>query len=398
MKLLNRGLLSAGWLLACFIAVAQKDRQPLRLQNIPSDGVPFAQIFDSRVKDASVYQQQGNKFYFIWGATKPDPIEGVTISKYFPSYRNPERQFDIEWYKKNHPDWIMYKEDKVTPAYGYIYDYGGLVPLDVSNPEVREFYLKEFMLPAIKQGYKVVAMDNVDLGNWPGAVGKYEKGKWVQLYTGKKNDTTFQENMIGWMRYLTENLNPLGVQVAANIKANSAPNDVVLRMMHSVNIWLDENGFTHTGKNITGSNWQRQFDYLKEIAPIKGYISINQVEGAVEKADPAQIEWVIANFLLTRGPQSLLAITPFIDKKAIYQEFHYRPEMNVNIGSPVDNAVQQQKAWIRKFTKGVVVVNPSAAETVTITLPRGKWKTISGQIKQSALQVPPASGFVLTRL
>ncbi len=168
--------------------------------------------------------------------------------------------------------------------------------------------------------------------------------------------------------------------------------------MHSVNIWLDENGFTHTGKNITGSNWQRQFDYLKEIAPIKGYISINQVEGAVEKADPAQIEWVIANFLLTRGPQSLLAITPFIDKKAIYQEFHYRPEMNVNIGSPVDNAVQQQKAWIRKFTKGMVVVNPSAAETITITLPRGKWKTISGQIQQSALQVPPACGFVLTRL
>ncbi|WP_114791927.1 putative glycoside hydrolase [Niabella yanshanensis] len=398
MKLLDIGLLSASLLLTCFTGIAQKDEQPLRLQHIPSDGVPYAQIFDSRVKDASVYQKRGNKFFFIWGATKPDPIEGVTISKYFPSYRNPERQFDIEWYKKNHPDWIIYKEDKVTPAYGYIYDYGGLVPLDVSNPEVREFYLKEFMLPAVKQGYKVVAMDNVDLGNWPGAAGKYDKGKWVQLYTGKKNDKAFQENMIGWMRYLSENLNPLGVQVAANIKANSAPNDVVLRMMHSVNIWLDENGFTHTGKNITGSNWQRQFDYLKEIALIKGYISINQVEGAVEQADPAQIEWVIANFLLTRGPQSLLAITPFIDKKAIYQEFHYRPEMNVNIGSPVDKAVRQKAAWTRKFTKGMVVVNPSATETVSINLPKGKWKTIGGQIKQKTIQVAPASGFVLTRL
>lgn len=398
MKISNRGFLLAGLLLAGFLAVAQKDKESLRLQNIPADGVPFAQIFDSRVKDASVYQQQGNKFYFIWGATKPDPIQGVTISKYFPSYRNPERQFDIEWYKKNHPDWIMYKEDKVTPAYGYIYDYGGLVPLDVSNPEVRDFYLREFMLLAIKQGYKVVAMDNVDLGNWPGAVGKYENGKWVQLYTGKKNDTAFQENMIGWMRYLSENLNPLGVQVAANIKANSAPQDVVLRMMHSVNIWLDENGFTHTGKNITGSNWQRQFDFLKEIAPLKGYVSINQVAGAVEQADVAQIEWVIANFLLMRGPQSLLAITPFVDKKAIYQEFHYRPEMDVNIGSPIDKAVQQQGAWTRKFTKGMVVVNPSATEAVTISLPKGKWKTISGQIKQNALPVAPASGFVLTRL
>lgn len=398
MKLLNRFFLLSVLLMGGFFAGAQKANESLRLPGIPEEGVPYAQIFDSRVKDPAVYRKQANQFFFIWGATSPQPIPGVTISKYFPSYRNPERHLDIEWYKKNHPDWVMYKEDKVTPAYGYIYDYGGLVPLDVSNPDVREFYLKEFMLPAIQQGYKVVAMDNVDLGNWPGAVGKYENGKWVPLYTGKKGDTVFYENMIGWMRYLTDQLNPLGVQVAANIKANSAPNDVVLRMVHSVNIWLDENGFTHTGKNITGNNWQRQFNYLKEIAPVKGYISINQVAGAVEQTDAAQIEWVIANFLLTRGPQSLLAITPFIDKKAIYQEFHYRPEMDVNIGSPVDKAVQQQAAWTRQFTKGMVVVNPSATDTVRISLPKGKWKTISGLIKQNAIQLAPASGFVLTRL
>ncbi|MCH5716631.1 hypothetical protein [Niabella hibiscisoli] len=46
----------------------------------------------------------------------------------------------------------------------------------------------------------------------------------------------------------------------------------------------------------------------------------------------------------------------------------------------------------------MVVVNPSATETVTVTLPKGKWKTISGQLKQSVLQVRPAFGFVLTRL
>ncbi|MFT4094307.1 MAG: putative glycoside hydrolase [Niabella sp.] len=396
MKLLGNIVFIIFFVLTGFAGNAQRTGSSA-LTNIPQDGLPLAQIFDSRIKDPAVYLEQANKVFFVWGATVPGKISSIVTSKYFPSYRNPDRHLDIEWYKKNHPDWIMYKGDRVTPAYGYIYDYGGLVPLDVSNPEVRNFYLKEFILPAIQQGFKMVAMDNADLGNWPGAVGHFKNGTWVPLYTGKKNDKAFQDNMIGWMHFLAEGLHSLGVKVAANIKANSASPEIVLRMMHTVDIWLDENGFTHTGKNITGKTWQRQFDYLKEIAPVKGYVSINQVGGTVEQADAAQIEWVIANFLLTRGPQSLLAITGF-EQKAICQEFHYRPEMDVNIGAPVEKPHQQQSVWVRHYQKGLVYVNPSAVDTATLILPKGKWKTISGVIKQGKLSLIPGSGVVLIKI
>lgn len=363
---------------------------------IPEDGLPLAQIFDGRVPDPAVYHQHSNKVYFIWGANKPSGAGGVVTSKYFPSIRNPDRKRDIEWYQQHHPEWILYKADQAIPAYGYIYDYGGLVPLDVSNPAVREYYLNEFILPAVQQGYRVVAMDNVDLGNWPGAAGRFTNGHWEQLYTGKKNDTAFQNNMIRWIQFLADRLHPLGVRVAANIKANSAAPEAVLRMMNAADIWLDESGFTHTGKNITGKAWERQRSFLEQIATTKGYISINQLNGTLDKAAPEQLEWVIANFLLLRGPQSLLAPTGF-EKKAIYQEFHYRPELDVNIGRPAGKAHKVQHVWIRPYQRGMVCVNPSPQDTATLTLPEGDWKTISGAAERGTLQLAPGSGHVLIK-
>lgn len=363
---------------------------------IPADGLPLAQIFDGGVPDPSVYLQHRNKVYFIWGSGSPRQPGSIVASRYFPSVRNPDRKRDTEWYKKNHPDWILYQADQTTPAYGYIYDFGGLVPLDVSNPAVRQYYLNEFILPAVQKGYRVVAMDNVDLGNWPGATGRFADGKWEQLYTGKKNDTAFQNTMIRWIQFLADQLHPLGVYVAANIKASSAPMDVVLRMMHSADIWLDENGFTHTGKNVTGKAWELQRAILERIAPSKGYISINQIQGTMALASPAQLEWVIANFLLLRGPQSLLAVTGF-EKKAIYQEFHYRQELDINIGAPVEQAHTVQHIWTRRYQKGIVYVNPSSQDTARITLPKGNWKTFNGSLKQKTLPLKPGSGIILIK-
>lgn len=365
------------------------------LGNIRKDGLPLAQIFDSRVTDPSVYTQNANKVFFVWGSGSPQLPGGVLTSKYFPSIRNPNKAWDINWYKANHPDWIMYQADKVTPAYGFIYSYGGLTPLDVSNPEVRAFYMKEFILPAVNSGYKMVAMDNVDLGNSPKAVGHYKGGEWVPLYTGKRNDTAFQNNMIAWMQFLSEKLHPLNVKVAANIKEMSASHDVVMKMINSVDVFIDENGFTHTGVKTSGTTWDKQHAVVQEATLNKGYVSINQVDGTVDNAPEDQIEWTIANFLLSRGPQSLLAIVGFENNKAITQEFHYRPEMNVNIGVPIDKAQNAKKAWVRSYTKGLVCVNPTK-DTIEINLPEGKkYRSLTGEEKSGKLKIGPASGYVL---
>ena len=112
-------------------------------------------------------------------------------------------------------------------------------------------------------------------------------------------------------------------------------------------MWLDETGFSHTGKNITGKAWEKSFALLQRITPSKPYVSINQVDGPVATAPAGQIEWVMGNFLLSRGPQSLLAIVGF-EKKAVYHRFDYRDEMNVHIGAPAAAARQDSSgAWTR---------------------------------------------------
>jgi hypothetical protein len=363
---------------------------------IPSKGVPLAQIFDSKIIDADVFRQHANKVYYIWGAHSSRQPAGVIASRYFPSMRNPEKERTIEWYKENHPDWIMYQEDRVTPAYGFVYSYGGLVPLDISNPEVQQFYLDTFIMPYVRQGYRMVAMDNVELGNWPKSVGHYHKGQWEQLYTGKKDDTAFHRSIINWMQFLSSHLHPQGVRVAANIKANTASPEVIIKVMNVVDLWLDETGFTHTGKNITDKAWERSFALLQQLTPAKAYVSINQVNGAVDSADAAQIEWVTGNFLLSRGPQSMLALTAFRNNKAEYHVFNYRKELDVDIGYPLSAAQQHEfGAWKREFSKGIVIVNPSSTKTAIVSLSNGKWKKMNGSIVENQVALSPGTAVIL---
>jgi len=367
---------------------------------VPNDGLPLAQAFDAKIADPSVYHLHVNKVYFIWGAKSPEQPAGVVASKYFPSMRNPDRNRTIEWYKKYHPDWIMYKEDRITPAYGFIYSYGGATPLDISNPKVRDYYLNEFILPAIKAGYKMVAMDNVSLSNMPKCVGHYSGTQWVPLYSGKKGDPAFHRDLVDWIQFLSDTLHPLGVGVAANIKVNDSPPDMVMKMLNAVDIWADETGFTHGGKNITDEAWEKTFSLLRKITPVKGYVCVNQVNGTVEKAPHEQIVWVMANFLLCRGPKSMLAITGFdtVHKKTMYQQFDYRPEMDVNIGEPLDAPYKDRSnAWVRAFQKGMVLVNPSSNDTVTVKLAKGKWKTLNGDLVSRKMVIPPASGVILMK-
>ncbi|MBB5438369.1 hypothetical protein HDC92_002045 [Pedobacter sp. AK017] len=364
---------------------------------IPSGGIALAQTFDSKVTDPSQYTAHLSKVCYIWGALKAEQPAGVIASKYFPSIRTPDKKLSIAWYQEHHPDWVMYQEDRITPAYGYVYSYGGLTPLDVSNPEVQEFYFNTFILPAVKSGYKMVAMDNVDLGNWPKSAGHFKGKEWVQLYTGKKDDPVFQQNMISWMQYLSAKLRPLGVRVSANIKATTASAEVILKVIDAVDMWVDENGFCHRGENITGAAWKKAFLFLRKVAPVKAYVSINQVKGLVPQAPAAQIEWVLANYLLSRGPQSLLALAGY-GKTTVYHYFDYRKEMDVAIGEPVAEPEESSSgAWIRPYTRGLCLVNPSAVNVAAVQLPKGKWKTLQGNVIENEVNMDPASGLVLTR-
>jgi hypothetical protein len=53
--------------------------------------------------------------------------------------RDPEEKHNIDWYKANHPDWVSYKNDRISPAHEFRYSFGFDTPVDVMNPAVREY-------------------------------------------------------------------------------------------------------------------------------------------------------------------------------------------------------------------------------------------------------------------
>lgn len=382
-------------MICSFSALSQLQKNP-PLRNVADGGLPLAQIFDSQIRDTALYTKYRAKVLFIWGASGPSYDRRIVTSKYFPSWREPDKKRSVVWYKKFHPDWVMYKNDQVTPAYGYIYKYGGLVPLDISNPDVRQYYLDQYLKPAILCGYRAIAMDNVELGNWPGAAGIFRNNKWTKLYTGQKQDPAFAQNTISWMQFLADSLHRLGVKLAANIKVQSGARKDIMCIMHAVDFWLDETGFTHKGENLTDKEWEDHFLLVRDITSEKGYISINQVKGMLDSASSDQITWVIANFLLCKGPQSYLAITGYKDGKAVYQQFHYRKEMDLSIGTPLERAYQNGGVWMRHYSNGTVYVNPSSENTVSVILSKSVRNLGKGSPR--LLKLSPASAAIILKL
>ena len=371
------------------------------------DGIPLARLFEKKVKDRSIY---GDNIKWVWGADSPIQPHGIVASKYFPVNRTPRENpwiHTIEWYQKNHPEWIMYEEDRKTPGYGFIYAFGGVPPLDISNPELREFFLNTFIMPKIKEGYTMIGLDNVEFANIGHRVGHFDKdGKWVAVFTGKKDDPAYAASQIGFMDYLVKKLHPLGVGVAANISFNTAPVDVIRKAVNTVDMWADEGGFFHKSAPLTDDDWAKKFAFMNEVLPKKAYVGVNKFDS--DGASPEQMEWIISNFLLVRGARSLLGLgyakfpdemrkaDPSHDRGTIYGTYDNRPELKMNIGKPSAAPVKSAgQAWMRTYEHGLVYVNPSSKDSVTVPLPAGQWLRMNNETVENQLKIPPASGVVL---
>lgn len=285
--------------LCCRLAAEGEGSEPSFCLPTPRpDGVPLAQGFEHVpiVKDRSVYLAQGVRF--VWGADSPDQPAGVVASWLFPVNRSPQEAigvYNMDWYEKNHPNWIVYRNDRTSPAYSYIYPViGGLPPLNMADPAVRDFYFKEFILPCVKQGYRMLAIDNVVFSNWEGRAGHYDaSGKWIQLFTGRKdNDPAYADSQIGRLLDLRRRLHPLGVGIAANIGFATAPLEVIRRAVDSCDLWADEYGVAfHAGKRVTDRIWEKKIAFLQAVLPTKAYMTVDTLPSASPSRN--DMEWIV---------------------------------------------------------------------------------------------------------
>jgi hypothetical protein len=340
---------------------------------------------------------------FVWGANVDHVAEiragnpDILISYYIPFFRdegtffNNDAYHDLAYWKATHPDWVLYKCDRITPAY----EFGNPnIPLDFSNPEVVAWQLKTYAEPASRNGYDVIAADNLVMVNLSNACGSYINGKWVQRYSGSREDKQWRKDVITWTTAMQQGLHllPHPLALIANFDPGNLPSTdtEVQQVIDHLDGMADESGFTRFGQAyVTDNDWLRKIQFMMYVQKeLKPYYLVNQFPSIGRD----EIQWALASYLMGKEHTAALFISTF---QAYGADTRYN-EYNARIGSPLGTMYQSQGAFFRKYSNGLVIVNSTSADTFTVNLDPGKsYLDLYDNAVQQAVTMPPHSGLVL---
>ncbi len=344
------------------------------------------------------------RYDFVWGASTAHVTAfhsshpGIFLTYYISFFRETTSPLggthhDLAYWQKVHPDWVLYKCDRVTPAYAFG---DPNVSLDFSNPAVVSWQVQTYAGQAAALGYDGIAADNLDFENDFGACGVYKNGHWVQLYTGQPNDPQWRADIVTWLTRMQQALHnwqhPLAL--IPNFGIGTLPwNDPQLQQAVShLDAVLDEEGFTNYGTGyLTDNAWLQKIQFIESVQnQQKPYYIIDQFPSVGR----AEIQWALASYLMCKGQTAALYISTVqgYGGDTLYNEY------NARIGSPTSLMYQAQNVYWRTYSNGLVVVNPSSSSnyTVTINTPASQhFDDLYGNRIGQTITLPPHSGIVL---
>ncbi|MBV9270756.1 MAG: hypothetical protein JO165_06655, partial [Candidatus Eremiobacteraeota bacterium] len=128
-----------------------------------------SQITSQAQQNPTTYGVWGSFFPSAWQAGNPN----VVASLYILPMQDPNRisGHDLNWWKANHPDWILHPCDSTgamhTDKDAYMIGSGFPdVPLDIENGEVVNYLLRQTIYPyMVANGYNAIALDNISFTN-----------------------------------------------------------------------------------------------------------------------------------------------------------------------------------------------------------------------------------------
>jgi Hypothetical glycosyl hydrolase family 15 len=309
------------------------------------------------------------KIQYLWGPNQNKPITAsIYTSAYVPSDWPALLHNSFNWWKANHPDWIVYKCDRTTPAF-IDPTQPSAVPLDISNPAVRNYQMHTYIHPFLRNGNNSIGFDNVILENYTGKCGVWRNGKWMQLYSGEYNDPIYANVVVAWAKAMYEYIHhcAASVGVAFNMNITTSPTSYRLLAPYA-DIIFDEGGFTNFGKPgnnyITDSLWLRQIRTIQHIIQLgKGFIlNAYEPEASYRDITRQEILWDLSNYLLIKGLHTFTYVSVNQDspEKGIFfdqQDYH------VPIGQPASDMFPSQGVYMRTYSNGLVIVNPSSTNS-----------------------------------
>lgn len=355
----------------------------------PDEGITFAQITDNRPLDLS---RSGGRIGFVWaGHGIPGQATGTS---YFPQDRDPDRSHTAQWYTAHAPDEIVYKCDRKSPAPLFTYPWGYYVPVDTANPTVRQYLLNRYIVPALRSGSRVIALDNVTLRNNGHRCGVYRNGQWVQLFSGEASDPRFTAAVLDWIAWIAARIHANGGLLAINGKVDPSDEESTKRLIGLADIWLDENAFTRDCKpRASDQEWRVKMEISRWAAARMPWVSLEKTCASPAQLSDEEAQWVAANFLLAKGKQSYLAV--FHQSDPARTVLHYPPTLNPPVGAPEGAAFAVPGGGMaRRFSRGLVVVNPNSATELDYSLPTGSWMSIGHAAVPGKVVLAPTSAAI----
>lgn len=335
---------------------------------------------------------------------------------------------DLGWFQAHHPDWLVYKADRITPA--GVGDpeaegpTGVIVVMDISHPAVQQYQFDYFLRSYLEAGWTRVGFDNVGLGNPNAWSGVYRHGQWVQLYSGRPYDSAILQTWTDWAKAMHTKVKAFRswAQLDANysVPLNNTQNFHLL--LPYIDGYFDEQGFTGGGGGfVSGTDWlavfraQQLLRAMGKLVFINGEVPIGDpgtpaagngaltaLAMSLERTVPqAQMLWVVANYLLVKGKDYFAWESGYFARGSFsYQNdnhFIYRPQYYLPVGHPVGEPRLWRGVYRRDYSGGVVLVNPSAADTAVLHVGSRlhPLHTPDG-LRAGELRMPPVSGMVLT--
>lgn len=375
-----------------------------------TNNIHIALPFDFNTKPASM----AGKVDLVWGTNWAGSLPGNMYSLFYLPYdRDEDTRYyaaahGITWYRANHPDWIEYKCDRSTVAYEF--GDGNSVPLDNTNPAVVSYIEETYLAVALRpgSGYKGVGFDNLDFenaGDWSGQrCGHYDaNGNWIQQFNGTANDPAYRQTVLTWAQQMHTFIRAHYPNAMMAVNFSYDPNFSAdsNALSNYVDFYIDEQGFTN-GNNASPANpsawyftdaaWSGKINWIQNALRLgRGFFSINQEPVPFAQVTNDQVQWALANYLLVKNNASFV----YICGEQEYGYLFLRPEYAAQVGSPVSAVYQDQGLYMRNFTNGVVIVNPSSSNTYTVQLLGTGYKDLYGNSLGAQVTLSAHLGLIL---
>jgi hypothetical protein len=332
---------------------------------------------------AAEIKEAASRFDFIWGSSLGPAWRNVSTEIVTSLYTPYAWGSNITWWQINHPDWLLYKCDRVTPAY-----WDGIkadVPFDMSNEDAVRFRYHQIGGP----GYNAIAADMFYLENTAGACGAWRAPtsvrpgestapQWVQLFSGKSSgDPKWEDAQIRWAQQCRALLHahdpPLLLIPNYSLLGRSWDDPLLQRLLGSVDGILDEQGYSNYGGMDSGKSYFANLLKHQTNAQKKGcaYYQINEVHNTNSNATR---RFVVGAYLQGRDNASAVFMS---DMQDYGEEVPHRAEFDAPVGRALGPTIEtngtagaapNSGCWVREFSHAVVAVNANKLNTSACSL------------------------------